>query len=344
MTKRLILGIFLAVVASAITASAVVVVVGQQGGGQEPPEEMYIPPVKALKPGEVEIPPGTPVASLALPMDYGRFRIIPYGNVPDYTPDWLPPPGVQKVGMDINTSDSLDEFRDHDLFIEPPYIPAGWELTWAHAETVIWDDGSRRDSTFGLQYDRPEYFYIRIKRFHIAPEGQVELLAPPASAQDALILNDVRGVPAVFAYGGGLKVHFLIGNVLTRVEGVAIDFDELIKIADALIAHTEEPTAAAPAATPEPSPEPTALPTTAPSTRGALGCVDCPVKARDQLRVTAEDIRLGKDGKYYVPDRGDGCAYEQDTSTSWGLVLRAPGCEMFWVQVSEPGELKPVIP
>jgi hypothetical protein len=79
-------------------------------------------------------------------------------------------------------------------------------------------------------------------------------------------------------------------------------------------------------------------------TRGALGCADRWVQARDQLDVTAEDMRLGKDGKYYVPDRGDGCAYEQDTSSSWGLVLRAPCCEMFWVQVSEPGELKPVIP
>jgi hypothetical protein len=238
-TKRIVLGVFLAVVVSAITAGAVVVV-GQQGGGQEPPDETYIPAVKALKPGEVEIPAGTPVADLTLPMDYGRFRIIPYGNVPDYTPDWPPPPGVQKEGMDINTSDTLDEFRGHGLFIEPPYIPAGWELTWSHVEAVMWDDGSRRDTMFSLQYDRPEYFWIRIKRFHIAPEGQVELLAPPASAQDALILNEIRGVPVVFAYGGVLKVHLLIGNVLTRVEGVAIDFDELIKIADALIAQTEE--------------------------------------------------------------------------------------------------------
>lgn len=237
MSKRLILGILLAVVASAITASAVVVV-GQQGGGQEPPEEGYIPPVKALKPGEVEIPPGTPVAELTLPTDYGRFRIIPYGNVPNYTPDWPAPAGVQKVGMDIKTSDTLDDFHEHELFIEPPYIPAGWELTWAHAEAVIWDDGSRRDTTFSLQYDQPGYHDIRIKRFHIAPEGQVELLAPPADAQEALILNEIRGHPAVFLYQGPLQVHFVIDNVVTYVEGVAIDFDELIKIADALIAET----------------------------------------------------------------------------------------------------------
>jgi hypothetical protein len=92
------------------------------------------------------------------------------------------------------------------------------------------------------------------------------------------------------------------------------------------------------------SPEPTRPPTVTQPTRSALVCADGWVEARDQLKVTAEDLRLGKDGKYYVPDRGDGCAYEQDTSSSWGLVLRAPGCEMFWVQVSEPGELRPVIP
>jgi len=241
MTKRLILGIFLAVVASAITAGAVVVV----GQGRRPPasvmtEPTKISPVKALKPGEVEIPPGTPVASLASPMDYGRFRIIPYGNVPDYTPNWPPPPGVQKAGMDINTSNTLDDFRDHDLFIELPYIPAGWELTSAHAETVIWDDGSRRESNFSLQYDRPDYFYIRMQRFSIAPEGQVELLAPPPGSQDALILNEIRGIPVVFLYQGPLQVHFVIDNVATYVEGVAIDFDELIKIADALIAQIQE--------------------------------------------------------------------------------------------------------
>jgi hypothetical protein len=203
-------------------------------------EPTKIPPIKAVQEWTPQIPPGTPVASLALPMDYGRFRILPYGNVPNYTPDWLPPPGVQKVGMDINTSDTVDEFRDHELFVEPPYIPAGWELTWAHAETVIWSDGSRTDDMFAVQYWRQGYFPIEIKRFLIAPEGQVEVLAPPPGSQDALILNEIRGIPVVFFYSGVLKVHFVVGDVLTRVQGTAIDFDELIKIADALIGEMQE--------------------------------------------------------------------------------------------------------
>jgi hypothetical protein len=236
MTKRLILGIFLAVVASAITASAVVVV-GQRGGHET--EEVKIPPVGALKAGELKPPAGTPAAGLALPMDYGRFRILGEG-VPQYVPDWPTPPGVKWVRADVNESDTLDELRDNGLFIDPPYIPAGWELTWAEARSAIWDDGSHTDVTFSLQYERPQYFYIRIERFLIAPEGQVELVAPPPGSQDALILNEIRGVPVVFLYQGPLQVHFVIDNVVTYVEGVAIDFDELIKIADGLIAQTQE--------------------------------------------------------------------------------------------------------
>jgi len=235
MSKRLILGVFLAVVASAITAGAVVVI-GQSGGGE--PNGVKIAPTKALKPGELTIPPGTPVAGLTLPMDYGRFHILPPRSAPGvYAPSPPSPAGLNRVRIDVHESETLDEFRDHDLFVEPPYIPAGWELTEAHAETVIWDDGSYTGSMFALEYQRPGYFYIRIARFHIAPEGQVELLAPPPAAQEALILNEIRGHPAVFLYQGPLQVHFVLHNVVTYVEGVAIDFDELIKIADALIAE-----------------------------------------------------------------------------------------------------------
>lgn len=86
-----------------------------------------------------------------------------------------------------------------------------------------------------------------------------------------------------------------------------------------------------PAVTPELSPEPTALPTIPTSTRGALGCVDCSVKGGQQLAVTAEDIQLGPDGKYYVPDRGDGCAYREagrgEVLGVEHVSLWASGCE-----------------
>ena len=201
--------------------------------------ETKIPPIKAVQEWTPQVPPGTPAARLALPVDYGRFRIVAEG-VPDYIPDPSPPPGLGKVRrVDVGESATLDEFRDHDLFMEPPYIPAGWELTEAHAETVTWDDGSHTDSMFALQYDRPQYFYIRIVRFLIAPEGQVELLAPPPGGQEALTLGEIRGVPVVYE-PDPLRVHFVVGNVLTQIESPLMHLDELIKIADALIGEMEE--------------------------------------------------------------------------------------------------------
>ena len=249
MSKRIVLGVFLAVVASAITATAVVVV-EQQGEGRTV-DESYIPPEKALKPSELtKIPAGTPVADLTLPVDYGRFHLLPPGSAPDvYAPSPPRPPGLKRAGEDMNTSDTLDEFRDHELFIEPPYIPAGWELTWAHAEAVMWDDGSRWDTAFRLQYDRPEYFDIRIARFLIDPDGQVELIGHPAEGniRFAYTLGEIRGVPVVYQHQAPgeqiqalLQVHFVTDNVVTFIESVAIDFDELIKIADALIAQIQE--------------------------------------------------------------------------------------------------------
>ena len=73
----------------AVTASAVVVVVGQ-GGGHEA-DGAKIAPVKALKPSELtKIPPGTPVADLTLPVEYGRFRIVPQGSVPSRAGSYSP--------------------------------------------------------------------------------------------------------------------------------------------------------------------------------------------------------------------------------------------------------------
>jgi hypothetical protein len=250
MSKRIVLGVFLAVVASAITASAVVVVVGQQGE-ERTVVESYIPPEKALKPSELtKIPAGTPVADLAKPVDYGRFHILPPGSAPDvYAPSPSPPPGLKRAGEEMNTSDTLGQFRDHGLFIEPPYIPAGWELTWAHAEAVMWDDGSRWDTVFRLQYDRPQYFDIRIARFLLDPDGQVELVAHRAEGdiRFAYTLSEIRGMPVVYQHQAPgeqiqalLQVHFVTDNVVTFIESVAIDFDELIKIADALIAQIQE--------------------------------------------------------------------------------------------------------
>jgi hypothetical protein len=235
MSKRIVLGIFLAVVASAITASAVVVVGQEWRGG----DEEKIPPSKAVEEWTPYTLPGTPVAGLALPVDYGRFHFVaPETDPGPHVQRPTPPPGVKKAGHDVKESASLDEFRGHDLFIEPPYIPAGWELLGAHAETVIWDDGTSRDSMFALVYDRPEYFDIDIRRSLVAPEGRVRLVANPA-AEVTYTLGEIRGVPVVYNRDP-LKIQFVDGNVLTQIEAPLLHLDELIKIAEALIAEAEE--------------------------------------------------------------------------------------------------------
>ena len=236
MTKRIVVGVLLAVVASAITAS-VVVVVGQErhGGG----DEEKIPPNKALEEWTPETPPGTVVPDLTSPLDYGRFRILPPGSVPVPLSIPTPPSGVEQVDVDVRGSDSLHDLRGHDLFIEPPYIPAGWELSGAGAETVIWSNGSQTDSTFSLTYQRPAYFYIDIQRFLIAPDSKVQRVGERAGSGFGYTLGEIRGVPVLYYHPGPLQVLFVTGNVLTFIESATIDFDELIKIADGLIAQAQ---------------------------------------------------------------------------------------------------------
>ena len=241
MTKRLVLGVLLAVAASAITAS-VVAVVAQQGGGTRPANRYdgeKVPPIKAVEEWTPYTLPGTPVAGLPLPVDYGRYHFVaPETDPGPPAPFPTPLPGVNKAGHEVRESATLAEFRDHDLFVEPPYIPSGWELSGAHAETVVWDDGSTWDSWFGLSYTRPEYFPITIGRRLVTTEGKIRLVANP-QGEVTYTLSEIRGVPVVYNRDP-LHVQFIQGNVLTGIEAPLLHLNELIKIADGLIAQSQE--------------------------------------------------------------------------------------------------------
>jgi hypothetical protein len=254
MNKGVLVGILLAVMASAVTAGIVVVVAQQDSGEPE------VGPSKALRPSEItQIPAGTPAVSLTEPIEHGPFRILPAGTAPPGPCDLPVRPDLTKERVDIRESPTqqeraegqgpaLDKFRDHDLFFEPPYLPVGWELTEAHVETVIWDDGSRTGSMFYLTFSRPDYFPIQIGRVLLAPGCKVEYVEYLPEGRHAYTLGEIRGVPVFYQHQApgeaiqvDLWVEFVIDDVVARVSSVAIDFDELIRIADALIAQLQQP-------------------------------------------------------------------------------------------------------
>jgi hypothetical protein len=117
--------------------------------------------------------------------------------------------------------------------------------------------------------------------------------------------------------------------------------------------ESEAPATATSAATVVPTATPTAALAATPAL-GALSCPDCPVKADAQLEVTAADIQLGKEGKYFIPDRGDGCAYVEiarsPATTIAGrsfpeqVTLQAEGCELMWDYEPSTGDIKPLTP
>lgn len=268
MNRRLIVAIVLAVLASAVTATVVVVV------GQEGDTKPTIGPRKALSPreiGELPPPPGTPVAAdLSEPIDYGPFRILPNSAAPPPPCGAAIPPGLtqdrvkvvesptqqeladsgwvggdQKEPVPFGLADP-DQFRDHDLFFEPPYIPDGWQLTEVHAETVTWSDGSKTGSRYDLTYIKEDYFNIYIGRGLSRPGCKVARISQTPESRHTFTLGEVRGVPVLFLHQtpgekiqADLWVEFVIDGVLTRVSSFAIDFDELIMIADSLIAESQ---------------------------------------------------------------------------------------------------------
>lgn len=235
MNKRLLGGVILAVLAAAATATGVVVV-AQQG-------QPAIGPSKALRPSEItKVPPGTPAVGLTEPVEHGPFRVLPAGAAPPPPCGVQPPSGAEEERVVVQESAALGDFVYHDLFFVPPYIPDGWELTEIRAETVMWDDGTETGSVLILNFEQEEYFPIQIGRLALAPGCKVERVEYLPEGSHAYTLGEIRGVPVLYLHQApdekiqaDLWVEFVSDDVLTRVSSIAIDFDELIRIADNLI-------------------------------------------------------------------------------------------------------------
>jgi len=239
MKKRILFVTLLAAIVASVTTTSVLVI-AQNGS-----EKIYVPPQKALQPGEMtKIPPGTPGSGLTLPHDYGPFRILPTGSVPH----WMQAPfrtGVKQVNVvkTSRTSLGIADLSGHRLFLEPTYVPTGWSLDSGSTETIIWDDGQATDSVFRLGYTQTGYYPIQIWRMRIPPGEKVEIVAPGEGTPFGLTLTQVSGLPAVISHqaadaqmriNGPFDVSFVSGDIVTSVEAAGLDLDELIKIASSM--------------------------------------------------------------------------------------------------------------
>jgi len=97
---------------------------------------------------------------------------------------------------------------------------------------------------------------------------------------------------------------------------------------------TEEEVEQAPTPTPWPSPG-------APGDRPATG--PTPIPASEQLPVTVKDIQQATDGTYFVPDRGDGCSFQevmrQEFYGAEWVLLGNSRCALYWRYAPSTGEV-----
>lgn len=260
MRRSLIAGVLLAVLASAVTSVGLLL-----AQGSSDPEKGTAD--KALKPAEVtKLPDGETATELKLPYDFGRFRITDPSGEYHYCVDdsgrartdqvtsiWTredladlngPVPRSEGLEGRTETAARIDDLESHALFALPAWMPDGWSLARVETFEATFNDGTSEDASFYASYDQPGYFYIDVRRFVIPSDCQLEVqdIGRVADSQHAITLTSLNGQPAVIQHQAPgekiqatLQVMFIEGDVVTLVESVAIDLDDLTKVAQSLM-------------------------------------------------------------------------------------------------------------
>jgi len=207
-------------------------------------------PAQALSPIQVAKlppPPGTPAACLKLPIEYGRFRILPSGGVPQPCMGPPPPkPGLKAIRTDIEGGATKEECRKFDLFVDVEHLPAGWQFEGCSATMLVWDDGETTNIICVASYRQPDYPAIGIGQVLLAPGEVVDIVADDGT-DFALTLSEVRGVPVAITHPapgvvieGGMEIEFVIGDRLVHIGGTGIEVQQLIRVAEAFIAQIQK--------------------------------------------------------------------------------------------------------
>lgn len=229
--KALTTILFAAVAAAAVSVAAIALAFG--GDGDAPKQAA----TDALKPSELtKVPPGQQVRQdITAPVTYGQFRILPAGSVPATC-------GVPHGSNDVKITESKDPMALRGLALNPipPYLPAGWTVSEVHIERTLMDDGIRQETNVSVEYTRPRQFPILITRMVIDPACLVEMVEDEPGSNSTNTLSELRGVKAVVTHQTRgaqvpLLVQFVQGSTLTVVQAVAIDMDQLLRIAESLV-------------------------------------------------------------------------------------------------------------
>jgi len=235
--KSVLTGLLLAVTAATATTAVMV------SRADDPHDPVKVPATSALQPNQIaKVPLGTPVPQASANVyRHGRFEILPAGSVPAVC-GVEAPTGAKQIKVEVSEATDAQKFATHGVYVVPPYVPAGWMLTEAHAETVLWSDGSHTDSLFALQYERSGYFPIIVTRQVQRTDCPIQLVNYSVDANESYTLSELKGIPAVVQHqapGKPSQVELVVrvfeGPTLTIVQGRAIDIDELMQTASALV-------------------------------------------------------------------------------------------------------------
>ncbi|MGK2966630.1 MAG: hypothetical protein ACSLFM_13650 [Tepidiformaceae bacterium] len=184
--------------------------------------------LSALPAGEV-VP-----ADLAEPLEYGGFVILPAGSTA--VACGVPvPAGRAFASYDIRESRDPEAYREHALWYQPLALPDGWVFEKAHAENVVWDDGSFTESVYWAEYARGGLSgAVRVTWSVIESGCEPELVNLGADYKRSLTLGTLGGREVVYLYttpgaeaAQMLNVLFLRGNVLTLMETAGVPLGEV---------------------------------------------------------------------------------------------------------------------
>ena len=251
------------------------------------------------------------------------------GIMAPYDPSWTPAPlpdNLEMRGNCLVLKSAVEVFPEDAVaaggrVFDIPYPPGGRAYSLPDGRCITFLGDSSPPDWLPPDFLTPEPGYDK-RGNCVVPEGAVEVFTDEATAAGGRVFE--YGFTRYFSLPDGRCIPVTAGRPLPDW----VPPDRLT-----------------------PAPQPEATPTgeaRGPVVPAAPGCPECRVKASDQLPVEAKDIQLGADGKYFIPDRGDGCRYEE-TGRGPGIsgfdevFLWAPHCEGGWTFVPSTGQLRRTI-